>query len=162
MKRLVFLVVMILMAVPVLSNDITVNYRDSISAADTTGAGTQRFDTTYGEWKKIHGAEKFHFYAKIEALNGVIDTNFANDSFFIDVELTFDKVGGDVTKLFQLDTLLDTDSAWTGNDALSADSLRGNYLRVRFIHHAPKAPVAAFENIYGKRLNLWYVLIKER
>ena len=161
MKRLIILALLCL-AGSVFANDIQVTLRDSISVADTNAA---RGDTVYSEWVPIHGAQKIHLFVDVFAIGGsAVDTNFADDSFFVDVQLSFDK--GNVTKKFLIDTLLDTGLGWPGvaddkADLLAADSLRGNYMRARFIHRALDIGGPGFLNkVYGKKLKLWFVLIK--
>ena len=139
-----------------------VGMRDSISVADTATGGVYG-DTVYSNWQDIAWASKMSFYVKIVPYSlflipAVIDTNFASDSFFIDAQLSIDR--SNVTITIPLDTLLTTDSSWTGNDALVTDSLRGSYMRARFIHrNGVRALPAALNKVYGKAFQLFYSII---
>ena len=133
-------------------------YRDSVAAADTVGAGTVVFDTTLHSWKRIDGINKIHVYAKLIPTPGVTDTNLTNDTFFVNLQFSNDE--SFVMRTAQLDTLLTTDSGWTGNDLIVADSLRGLYIRVMLIHNAPKRAPGFLNQVSGKTLKCIMALVK--
>jgi len=158
MKKIV--VLLILCAVSAGAKDIPdIQFRDSISAADTNAA---RADTVYSSWEYIEGALKLNFYHWLLPYSGVIDTNFTNDSFFVDYQLSMNKRIVIITD--ELDTFVTTDSGWAGNDALNADSLRGDYLRIRMIHRAPDPTVGDgnpfLNKVYGKILKIYFTMKK--
>ncbi len=161
MKKLILVLVLCLPTF-VLAGDMRVVVPDSISVADTN---TARVDTVYSSWVDMAGAQKLQFYTFLRApFPPAKDTNFANDTFFIDIELSFDKIV--VSKLFLVDTMVTTDSGWTGVaddkvDMLDADSLRGNWMRTRVVHRAPDMEcVACLAKNYGKIVTMYYTIVK--
>lgn len=161
MKRLIVVLALCLPTLA-LAGDMRVVVPDSIAVADTNAA---RVDTAYSSWVDIAGAEKLQFYTFLRApFPPAKDTNFVNDTFFIDIELSFDKIV--VSKLFLVDTMVVTDSGWTGvaddkADLLAADSLRGNWMRTRVVHRAPDmACPGCVNNNYGKILTMYYTIVR--
>ncbi len=162
MKKLILILGILLLPALSLAGEMRVIVPDSISVADTN---TARVDTAYSSWVPIQGAQKLQFYTFLRApFPPAKDTNFANDTFFIDIELSFDKIV--VSKLFLVDTMLTTDSGWTGiaddkADLLDADSLRGNWMRTRVMHRAPDMVcVACLAKNYGKIVTMYYTLVR--
>ncbi len=157
MKRLIVVLALCLPTFA-LAGDMRVVVPDSIAVADTNAA---RVDTAYSPWVTMAGANKLQFFPFLRApFPPAVDTNFSNDTFFVDVELSFDKIV--VSKLFLVDTMITTDSGWAGladdkADLLAADSLRGNWMRARVVHRAPDmaCPACVTKN-YGKILTLYY------
>lgn len=158
MKKLILLCMLICGAAS--AKDVSpINYRDSIGVADTaTGAGTTTFDTSFSEWVRIEGARSIHVFVKLVALPTVIDTNFTSDTFFVNVQFSMNN--GILSKTVRLDTLLTTDSAYTGADLLVPDSIPGEYMRAMLIHNTLRRPPAALNKVYGKMLQFYYALVK--
>jgi len=158
MKRIVLLgFLMVLMLSSLTAKDLKrINYTKTFVNADTLGWT----DTTLGDWERIEGATRLHFYVDLVApRGGAIDTNFGADSFFINIQFSLDKKR--VTKTIEIDTLLDTGAGWTGNDALVADSLRGAWMRAMLIHRdTTNVPAGVVGNTYGKGLIVYYTLTK--
>ncbi len=158
MKKLI-LVLAILFVTTAQSKDIAdVVYKDSIDVADTSGAGTVTFDTTFGDWVKVDGATHINAFVRLVPNGDVIDTNFADDTFFVNVQFSFDKII--IAKTVRLDTLLDDTDAQTGVGDLTLDSLVADFMRPMLIHNTQKRPVASVANVYGKKLKFYYTLQK--
>ncbi len=162
MKKLILILGVLFLPALSLAADMRVVVPDSISVADTN---TARVDTVYSSWVDIAGAERLQFFTFMRApFPPAKDTNFANDTFFIDIELSFDKIV--VSKLFLVDTMVTTDSGWTGvaddkADLMEPDSLRGNWMRTRVVHRAPDmACVACLAKNYGKIVTMYYTVQK--
>ncbi len=160
MKKLIMILGILSLPAFSLAGEMRVVVPDSISVADTN---TARVDTVYSSWVRIAGAERLQFYTFLRApFPPAKDTNFVNDTFFIDIELSFDKIV--VSKLFLVDTMVTTDSGWTGvaddkTDLMTPDSLRGNWMRTRVVHRAPDMTcVGCLANNYGKIVTMYYTL----
>lgn len=152
MKRLLFLFIVLGLAVWVFAKSVNTTFTDAVSATDTV-ITTKRFDTTFTPWASIEGAQKLHFYTRL-----INDTNWTADSFWVSAQFSIDQKF--VTKTIELDTFVATDSGWSGNDALAADSIRGEYMRGRLIHYdSAEAKLPAVKN-YNSDFILWYAIIK--
>ena len=160
MKKLILILCLGMIAGSVETKDIpTIFYKDSILATDTVGSGTQTFDTTFSGWVKVGGATQINTYVRLLPYGGtVIDTNFTNDTFFVNVQFSFDKVN--IVATAQLDSLYDAESVQTGAGDLTANDIVGFYMRSMLIHNTQKRKVANFEKVYGKKLEFYYTLQK--
>jgi hypothetical protein len=162
MKKLILTLGLLCLPLFASAGDIRVVLPDSIAVADTNAA---RVDTAYSSWVSMAGAQKLQFYTFLRPpAPPATDTNFVNDTFFVDIELSFDKIV--VSKLFLVDTMVTTDSGWAGvaddkADLLAADSLRGNWMRARVVHRAPDmACPGCVNNNYGKIVTVYYSIVK--
>lgn len=161
MKRLLVLLTLSVLVVSSFANDLPrVNLSRTFVDADTL----IWTDTAFGDWGPIDGATSLHFFVRLgpPVADGVIiDTNFAADSFFINVQLSFDRVN--ISRTFELDTLLDDGNVWTGNDVVVADSIRGNWMRAMIIWRDTTNILtsgAIIGNTYGKLFELFYSMQK--
>ena len=156
MKKL--LMALVLMVSPVLANDITVDYADTITTADSN---TVRVDTVFSDWIRM-GTGRFlnlgvHVYADGN------DTNWTDDSMFVKLQLNFDGSPNSARTTFEVDTILDVGSLLIQEDLLDADAtVLPPYGRLMFIHwdsigtgEADSALVAG-SAIYKKKIKLWY------
>ena len=121
-------------------------------------------DTAFGGWVSIEGVTQLHFFAKLGPPfpdGSIIDTNFASDSFFINVQLSFDRVT--VVKTVELDTLLNDANVFTGNDLILSDSIYGGWMRAMIIWRDTANILtsgAIIGKTYGKTLQLHYSVKK--
>ena len=159
MKKLIFILgVLVLIQITQAKDIKEIVYRDSVTAADTNGNGTQTFDTTFGNWAKVDGATRIMAFVRLVPNRDVIDTNFADDTFFVNVQFSFDKII--IVKTVRLDTLLDDGNVQTGAVDLIADSIVADFMRPMLIHNTQKRKVANFTKVYGKKLKFYYTLQK--
>ena len=121
-------------------------------------------DTAFGGWVAIEEVSKLHFFAKLSPHfpdGNIRDTNFASDSFFINVQLSFDRVN--VVKTVELDTLLNDADVLTGNDLIVSDSIYGGWMRAMIIWRDTANILtsgAIIGETYGKTLQLHYSIKK--
>ena len=159
MKKLIFILGVLVLIQPTQAKDIRdIVYKDSITAADTNGSGTQTFDTTFRNWVKVDGATQINTFVRLIPNGDVIDTNFADDTFFVNVQFSFDKVI--IVSTVKLDTLFDDTDVQTGPGDLVANDIVGDFMRAMLIHNTQKRKVANFTKVYGKKLKFYYTLQK--
>lgn len=166
MKKYLLAMLVMSISVPqghlVFAGDKIVLLTDSISAADTTAVtvGAVRADTAYSDVFKIQGATRIQFFIDMIGL-GNNDTNWVDDTFWIDIQHSFDKTNW---RLFLVDTLLANGVGWSKLNATAADSIIGDYARVRFIHwdslDLNGDYTGLFENVYKKKLTFYYSIKK--
>lgn len=155
MKKLLMLIMLSLpIATP--ATDLSVIYIDTINSGDTAIA-TVRLDTvftpilSFAEWRYMQ------FYVDLQASPpnaGGVDTNWATDTFFINVQHSFDRTNW-VT--VEVDTLFD---AGTGVPVLNFDkdaTIVGPWLRGMFIHKdsLEASGTALVDNTYSKNMVLY-------
>lgn len=150
MKRL--LLILMLTALPYVSgaNDLSVIYNDSISATDSIAA-TVRQDTVFTPWVDIRGYKAIHFYSYLVPY--FTDTNWTNDTFFINAQTSFNRIG---LKTYLVDTFLTSDSSWSPLKLNTTDSIFGNWMRGMLIHKDSMEAAADIKgNEYKKEFKLW-------
>ena len=152
MKKILILAVL-LMALSVSANDLSVLYTDSIGVADTAIA-SKRVDTVYSDPPMyIAGFNQFNFFKSIIPYHN--DTNWATDTFFVKFQHSFDRVNW---MTCEIDTLLDTTSGSIDEFVLkSADSAIGNWGRLMLIHwdSLEATGPALLNNAYKYTIKLW-------
>lgn len=155
MRKSLLTLLTILAFSSVSATDLSVVYIDTILAADTAITNV-RADTVYtgsmdfGKWRYMQ------FYVDLQATGQSVnvDTNWAADTFFVDVQHSFDRVNW-VT--VEVDTLL---TSGTGVPVLNIDrdgSVVGNWLRGRFIHwdSMETTQPSLLNNKYEKKMILY-------
>ena len=127
-----------------------ITYVDDFVAADTA-LNSERLDTAFSSYFDIAGWTSLQFFAELQ---NVDDTNWVNDTFWVDFQHSFD---GNTWHTCLVDTLLDVGVGWSVLTLERADSVIGNYGRARLIHYDKLEATgpALFENEYIYRLNLW-------
>lgn len=163
MKKKIFgVILLLLITASVLAGSKVIILTDAISAADTTAAttGAVRADTAYSKVFKIDGATRLQFFIDMVGL-GNNDTNWVDDTFFVDIQHSFDNENW---RLFLVDTLLANGVGWSKLNVSAADSVIGDYARVRFIHwdslNFDGNFVGLFGNSYKKKLTFYYSIKK--
>ncbi len=153
LKRL--LVLLLLLPVMVGANDLSVVYEDFIGS-DTDGT---RVDTVYTTSMDIRGINRIWITLQFEGLG---DTVFANDSFFVGFQYSNDRLTwyshatGDSLQGGVLKGAADTTiNISTG---IARDSIFcGNYGRLRILHrNALSSQQALTANTYTKRISAWF------
>jgi hypothetical protein len=105
------------------------SYSDQITVADT---GTIRYDTTYSDWEYVSDGRFFQFGVQMAAGGGK-DTNWIDDSFFFELQFSFDKLAS-ATRNVKIDTLLDNGAA-IGTTIFDTDAdILPPWFRLRVIH----------------------------
>ncbi len=162
MKKLILILVLLLMYVTAPAEQLQVIYNDSI-LADTNGT---RADIIYTPAMDLSNIKRLWFDLQIEGYNNQ-DTSFANDSFFVGFQTSFDNknwtshILGD-SALFKIkkganDTIVTTT---VGIDRDS--SYCGNFGRLRIVHrNALSNQQALTANVYQKRITGWVSYIRE-
>ena len=151
MKKI--LLALLLLCATVSANDLTVDYADLIGA-DTNGTRT---DTAYTPSMFVGGYDRLWFTVSIKGL--AYDTGFANDSYFVFIQHSPNKIDWSTTGNDTLQKILKGDNDTTLNIATSINRdsvVVGNYVRVKFLHRNALANKQALTaNTYSKRLRAW-------
>lgn len=145
-------VLLLLLPVLVGANDLSVVYTDGIGA--DMAAETVRDDTVYTNWIDIRGFNSVHFYSKLSPYGSYSDTNFADDTFWVIIQTSFDRIG---LKTHLIDTFLTTDSSWSALKLNTSDYIFGNWMRGMLIHWdtlGADSP-GLEDNEYSKKLEVW-------
>lgn len=133
-----------------------ISYFDTVLGSDS---GQIRVDTSYSKWEVLLG--RFLNFAS-EVIGGARDTNFVDDSMFIDLQLSYD---GRTLVTIEIDTALDNVSLVLDETIYDADATALPPLgRLRFIHYdsfpvgtgIPDTLPSEINNIYEKTINLWW------
>ena len=163
MKKLL-IPLLVLLAGLVSAGEITYDYHDTITAADS---GDVRTNTVYTPW--VFVGEGRYLNLGVHSLpfpepTLFSDTNWDADSTFVKLQWGFDGPAGTMTygTDYEVDTLLDTGRAWQTDDIIDADVTQwGPYMRMKIIHWdsivvgaADSALVA--NSVYSKRIRLWF------
>lgn len=150
MKKLLILGVCVLIAGVAVANDLSVVFTDSIVAADT---GDVRVDTTYTGSMDISDLDYLTFVAKLSAYQAFKDTNWTDDTFFVNLQHSFD--GQTWTTLAALDTLLDNGTGYSVLQINRTDSILYNQVRGMLIHWdsigVGEGDAALVDSTYGFR-----------
>lgn len=137
------------------TNDLSVDLVHTIIAADTV-SGDSIMDTAYTPVERVHGSRYIQFFSTIDYKGTPLI--YTNDTFFVDVLSSADKITWDVN---EVDTFLTVGSSWSPL-ILDADAdVFGNYIKGRLIYKT--APLGGDQpdslgNVRGIKLKLWYML----
>lgn len=154
MKRFL-LAILLCFAVNTQANDLTAIMIDSIAGADTA-AETVRLDTTFSESMDVRGYRFLQFYSVLSALEPFSDTNFVDDTFFVNVQTSADKL---VWLTHEVDTFLANGSQWSILNLDADATVYGNWARAMIIHWdtlGADSP-GLEDNVYKKKLKLWVI-----
>lgn len=113
---------------PLTAEDMNMVFSDSIIPADSADV---RFDTAFTEWRSIAEYNKIQFYSRLLAIPGFDDTNWVDDTFWINVQTSFNRVA---VKTHLVDTFLDNSSSWSPYVLTATDSVFGPWIRGMVIH----------------------------
>lgn len=127
----------------------SVDYWDTLYPADS---GTIKIDTMHSSSMLMAGR---FFDFLVNVISGTNDTNFVDDSMFIDLQMCYD---GITWKTIEIDTALDTGRA-IQEDLLDADAtVLPPFGRMRFIHwdSIKDAEGVIDTSIYNKKIELFW------
>jgi hypothetical protein len=166
-KKFIVMCAVILMASTVSGQDLWAIMVDSIVGADTA-AETERWDTVYSSVINLEhtlggSPSRVQFYVTLGGLTGEFaelggtDTAFADDTFWIDLEHSYDQSTWAVK---QVDTLLAEGTGY-GTDLVASATNFGDYARLRVIHYdSLGADTPGVEdNAYRWLIKVWLSLI---
>lgn len=156
-KCLLVLLVLMLLPYAGWATDLNVLLIDSIVGADTANA-VVRCDTAYSSIERLTGVKVIHFFSVLAAEPYHSDTNWADDSFFVNFQTSFDRVNWDV---HEVDTFLENGIAWSPLLMNSDSGIFGYWGRAMLIHwdtigNGDEPDIE--DNAYYKRLQLWISL----
>ncbi len=156
MKRLLSILLIALLPCMAAGNDLSVIYEDSIVPADSAD---ERTDTVFTKWHDIRGWNTIQFWTSIASYRTASDTNFVDDSFWVNIQTSFDRVN---VKTHLLDTFLTNGTSWSPYELLVSDSIFGNWMRGMLIHwdsidvgDADSALVNR-SSPFTKKIGVWY------
>lgn len=161
MKKLLLAAVLFLGAVTPLqaepSGTFSVLFEDIIVVADSKNV---RIDTVFSAWQDL-GVGRFLHYG-VQAISGIIDTAWGDDSLFFDLQLSFDGSLATMTSILELDTLNGVGGT-VGATVIDADAtMLPRWGRLRIIHRdsigVGEADAALVDTspTYEKTLKLWF------
>ena len=157
-KLILFLSILLLAAATQGSPLLIAEFSETIIARDTI-QDSVRVDTVYSDETDITGAKTLAAYFQLDGLSGTTDTNWADDSFFVFIQISWAK---DEDRhwytIGPLDTFETTDSANYPALISVQDSCKGaDRLRGMMIHwdSTDVDMPTPFGNTYGKEFKLW-------
>lgn len=155
MKRLLTVLALMSVVGSVSANDLRATIVDSIAVADTVGAST-RIDTAVTPAMDIRGVRYLQFFSKLVPYGNATDTNWASDTFFVDVLSSADRI---TWKVHQVDTFLTSDSSWSPLNLDADATVFGNWIKGRVIHwdSLEATGPGLLANTYSKELQLWVI-----
>lgn len=155
MKKLLLLLAILLVPALVGANDLTINYVDTIVAADTAVQAIN-VDTLWTSEMDIRGANRYQFHYDIDPL--VTHMNLTQDTFYVYFQHSFDRK---VWRNWLLGKEIDTVATWATLNASTADSVIGNWARYMVIHRDSTEATApdSLGFIRGARIRLWIAKI---
>ncbi|MEW6110620.1 MAG: hypothetical protein AB1664_00695 [Thermodesulfobacteriota bacterium] len=163
MKRLLFVLVLVLMAVPSLrANDYAFSHTRTIAAADTL-ADSIRVDTTYDEqWIDLRGRTQFNFWYGLYGTAS--DSDFTADTFFVKLQHGPRYATATDSRVIDLATFttIGDSLVWSTFEWLRADSVIGNWGRLMVIHQdSNEADIGELlGNSYKYDVQVWITEIK--
>lgn len=151
------------------ANDVSVEYKDSLTTGETNATRADVFYTSVidtREFKRIWLTLQIQGIRKDD--NGensvATDTVFANDSFFVFYQYSSDKINWFTSTNDTLQKIKKGANDTILNIAtdLSRDSLHlGNYARIKFLHRNKLITETGLPgNSYTKRLTVWFNTVK--
>ena len=129
---------------------------DTVLGSDS---GQVRIDTLESPWQEMIG--RFFNFA-VEVISGTRDTNFVDDSMFLDLQLKFPGTPEELFVTIEIDTAFDTLSA-IQEDLLDHDAtVMPQFGRLRYIYYdsfpvgtgIPDTLPSELNNIYNRRVLL--------
>jgi len=153
--KILFLIILLILVLSSISFAQDYDGRFSVSYWDTLmpdDSGTIKIDTLYSPSLRMIG-RFFNFLVNV--ISGTKDTNFVDDSMFIDLQMSFD---GITWKTIPIDTALDIGRV-IQEDILDADAtVLPPFGRMRFIHwdSIKDAEGVVDTPVYNKRIELLY------
>lgn len=154
MKKI--LLMLLLLPVMAMANDLTVNYKFTVGAADTV-AGGSLVDTTYSNVHSIAGARYVQFFSTVERDGNGTLPGYSDDTFFVDFLTSADK---STWSVHQVDTFLAIGSSWSPLNLDADATVFGNYGKARLIYKSKRAATQpdSLGHVRKAKMKLWYML----
>lgn len=154
------LLAIILIAPSIFATDLSVIYVDTLDGADTN---TVRCDTAYTGIIDLSEYGRAWISVAIEGIGYPLDTSFANDTFFVFLQYSPNRINWTKSDTLQKilkganDTIINLTTPILNRDSLNV----GNFFRVMFCHRNVASDcVAAEGNSYSKKLTAWFNTVK--